>query len=96
VAKKSRTLADIMARPAIPAAAPAPVLPIGDQDERPAVVAINVFMTPGDRKRLRQLSIDSDTSIQKLAREGLDLMLERRGLAPLEPATANTPSGLRR
>lgn len=103
--KPARSLASVIGLPAeaepVPAAGPVPA-PIAREDDRPAVVSVNVYMTPADRKRLNQLALDADSedgervSVQRLVREGIDLMLAKRGLPPLEPATANIKSGMRR
>lgn len=60
------------------------------------VVPVNVLMTPGDRHRLKQLSLDTGLSLQKLGHEAWNMLLEKRGLPPLEPVSANVPSGRRR
>lgn len=59
----------------------------------PAVVPVNVLVTPRDRKRLRQLSLDTDTSLQRLGHQAWNMLLASRGLETLEPVTANVPSG---
>lgn len=59
----------------------------------PAIVPVNILVTPRDRKRLRQLSLDTGLSVQKLGHEAWNRLLESRGLEPLEPVTANVPSG---
>ena len=59
----------------------------------PAIVPINVLVTPRDRKRLRQLSLDSGLSLQKLGHEAWNRLLEARGLESLEAVAANVPSG---
>jgi hypothetical protein len=59
----------------------------------PAIVPINVLVTPRDRKRLRQLSLDTGLSLQKLGHEAWNRLLEARGLEPLEAVAANVPSG---
>ena len=59
----------------------------------PAIVPINVLVTPRDRKRLRQLSLDSGLSLQKLGHEAWNRLLEARGLEALEAVAANVPSG---
>ena len=66
---------------------PAPVAP-GDK-----IVPLNILVTPADRKRLRQLSLDTGLSLQKLGHEAWNALLEKRGLPPLEPVRANVPSG---
>ena len=60
------------------------------------IVPINILVTPTDRKRLRQLSLDSGLSVQKLGHEAWNLLLEIRGLPPLEKVSANVPSGRQR
>lgn len=98
MAKNKRTLADIVGRPAedepAPVAVAAPIA-AGD-DDRPTVVSTNIYMTKRDRHRLNQLALDTDSSVQRIVREAIDAALIARGLPPLEPATANTPSGMRR
>lgn len=59
----------------------------------PAIVPINVQVTPRDRKRLRQLSLDTGLSLQKLGHEAWNRLLESRGLQPLEAVAASVPSG---
>ncbi len=59
----------------------------------PAVVPINILVTPPDRKRLRQLSLDTGLSLQKLGHEAWNRLLDARGLPRLEPASASIPSG---
>lgn len=61
-----------------------------------AVVPVNILVTPADRKRLRQLSLDAELSLQKLGHEAWNLLLASRGLSPLEAVSANVPSGRRR
>jgi hypothetical protein len=56
-------------------------------------VPINILVTPEDRRRLRQLSLDTNLSLQKLGHEAWSLLLQKRGLAPLTPVAANVPSG---
>lgn len=78
-----------------PAQAPAQVeLPV-QAEASPKLSQFNVFVTAGDHKRLKHLSTDTGLSLQKLAHEGLNLMLQARGLPPLAPATAGRPSGRR-
>lgn len=59
----------------------------------PTIVPVNVLVTPRDRKRLRQLSLDTGLSLQKLGHEAWNRLLEARGLEPLEAVAANVPSG---
>jgi hypothetical protein len=99
--KRGRSLADVvsaidddvsveaqLAAPAVaaPAAATESTAPV-------AIVPINILVTPHDRKRLRQLSLDTGLSLQKLGHEAWNRLLETRGLPPLEPVAANVPSG---
>src|SRR5689334_12986567 len=58
-----------------------------------AVVPINVLVAPEDRRRLKQLSLDCNLSLQKLGHEAWNLLLQKRGLPPLKPVSANVPSG---
>ena len=74
----------------------APVIPAGTEPVAVRIVPINFLVTPADRKRLRQLSLDTGLSLQKLGHEAWNALLRERGLPPLEPVTANVPSGLKR
>jgi hypothetical protein len=65
-----------------------PVKPAGQ-----AVVPINILVAPEDRRRLRQLSLDTNLSLQKLGHEAWNLLLQKRGLPPLKAVSANVPSG---
>jgi hypothetical protein len=58
-----------------------------------AVVPVNILVAPEDRRRLRQLSLDTNLSLQKLGHEAWNLLLQKRGLPPLKPVSANVPSG---
>jgi len=99
--KRGRSLADVVStidddisvevQPATPAVA-APASP-GEVAAPVAIVPINILVTPHDRKRLRQLSLDTGLSLQKLGHEAWNQLLETRGLPPLEPLAANVPSG---
>lgn len=57
------------------------------------VVPINTLVAPEDRRRLRQLSLDANLSLQKLGHEAWNLLLQKRGLPPLKAVSANVPSG---
>jgi hypothetical protein len=57
------------------------------------VVPVNILVAPEDRRRLRQLSLDTNLSLQKLGHEAWNLLLQKRGLPPLKPVSANVPSG---
>jgi hypothetical protein len=71
-----------------------PAAPVEEAPPPPRdIVPINILVTPRDRKRLRQLSLDTGLSLQKLGHEAWNKLLESRGLEPLEPVTANVPSG---
>jgi hypothetical protein len=86
-AKRGRSLADVMASIDPPPPDAQVVPPLRD------IVPVNILVTPRDRKRLRQLSLDTGLSLQKLGHEAWNKLLESRGLEPLEPVTANVPSG---
>lgn len=92
--RRGSTLAALvqpMAEAAPAAPAPAPI----ETTTTAKLAQINVFVTADDHMRLRMLSTGTKTSMQKLAHEGLNLMLKQRGLPPLAPATAQRPSGRR-
>lgn len=86
-AKRGRSLADVME--SIDPVPPAERIGPPPRD----IVPVNILVTPQDRKRLRQLSLDTGLSLQKLGHEAWNRLLESRGLEPLEPVTANIPSG---
>ncbi len=103
--KRGRSLAEVMSpiddhnmvergdaqvsEPAIPSSATAGVAePVGQ-----AIVPVNILVAPEDRRRLRQLSLDANLSLQKLGHEAWNLLLQKRGLPPLKPVSANVPSG---
>jgi hypothetical protein len=81
--------------PETPTTEPA-VVPASNKVTASAVVPVNILVTPADRKRLRQLSLDTDMSLQKLGHEAWNLLLASRGLPPLEAVSANVPSGRKR
>lgn len=88
--KRGKTLEQLLGA-AIEAPAPAP------QPTAPAsVVALTVLVDPADRKRVRQLALDTERSIQSLGIEAWSLLLQQRGLPPLRQVTANVPSGRKR
>ncbi len=97
-AKRGRSLMDVMGsiEPEAPTVAEPTIAPTVDRIAPPGVVPVNVLVTPADRKRLRQLSLDADMSLQKLGHEAWNLLLASRGLAPLEAVSANVPSGRKR
>ena len=94
-----RALADVMGEIEDEPTAPVPALlseqPAAEigKDFGPSIVPINILVTPEDRKRLRQLGLDSGLSLQKLGHEAWNRLLESRGLKPLEKVAANVPSG---
>ena len=96
--RTGRALADVMGEldeePAADqiAVATADAAPVRDSAS-PAIVPVNVQVTPRDRKRLRQLSLDTGLSLQKLGHEAWNRLLEARGLEPLEAVAASVPSG---
>jgi hypothetical protein len=96
---RGRSLMDVMGsiEPETPASEPA-VAPAtaSKATAAAAVVPVNVLVTPADRKRLRQLSLDTDMSLQKLGHEAWNMLLASRGLPPLETVSANVPSGRKR
>jgi len=96
--RTGRALADVMGGldedPVTPPIAVAPSdLAIAPESTPPSIVPVNVLITPRDRKRLRQLSLDTGLSLQKLGHEAWNRLLEARGLEPLEAVAANVPSG---
>lgn len=96
--RTGRALADVMGElDEEPAASPivaatTEAAPVRDSAS-PAIVPVNVQVTPRDRKRLRQLSLDTGLSLQKLGHEAWNRLLEARGLEPLEAVAASVPSG---
>jgi hypothetical protein len=97
-AKRGRSLMDVMGsiEAEAPLAAESVNVPAIERITAPTVVPVNILVTPTDRKRLRQLSLDADMSLQKLGHEAWNLLLASRGLAPLEAVSANVPSGRKR
>ena len=101
---RGRSLADFMEQADVEEPTPAvEALEVADKAAVPAmapplaaVVPVNILVTPADRKRLRQLSLDAELSLQKLGHEAWNLLLASRGLSPLEAVSANVPSGRRR
>jgi hypothetical protein len=105
--KRGRSLAEVMSpidddpviRPAVDlAAAEAPPsaaneTAVAAEAAGQSVVPINILVAPEDRRRLRQLSLDANLSLQKLGHEAWNMLLQKRGLPPLKAVTANVPSG---
>lgn len=59
-------------------------------------VPLSILVSAKDRRRLRQLALDKEVSLQSLGIRAWSLLLEQEGLAGLEPQTANRPSGRKR
>ena len=95
--RAGRALADVMGdldeEPVVAAANTAEPTATAPKRAKPAIVPVNILITPSDRKRLRQLSLDAEMSLQKLGHEAWNRLLEARGLEPLEAVAANVPSG---
>ncbi len=91
--RAGRMLADVMGEigEELTAAAVSSAVPL--EVGFPAIVPVNILVTPEDRKRLRQLSLDSGLSLQKLGHEAWNRLLAARGLEPLKAVAANVPSG---
>ena len=99
--RRGRSLADVVSgfddeAPVAEAAAVPVVAGLPLTTSHQPIVPVNVLVTPADRKRLRQLSLDTGLSVQRLGHEAWNLLLEARGLPPLEPVAANIPSGRRK
>lgn len=97
--RNGKSLADVLGQSI--AAEAAPKTPFGGGPRPPGGgppegVPLSILVTAADRRRMRQLSLDADTSLQKLGHEAWNLLLRERGLPELEPLTANRPSGRRR
>ena len=90
---KARSLADVMGDFEDEAPAPLTTPPPAPRSDHPQIVPVKILVTPHDRKRLRQLSLDSGLSMQRLGHEAWNMLLRARGLEPLEPVSANVPSG---
>ena len=100
--KRGRSLAEVMSpiddeTVATPTSAVAEALSATSNGTAEAVgqsvVPVNILVAPEDRRRLRQLSLDSNLSLQKLGHEAWNLLLQKRGLPPLKAVSANVPSG---
>ena len=96
--RTGRALADVMGEldeepTVVPIAAVTMDTDVAKVNGMPTIVPINVQVTPRDRRRLRQLSLDTGLSLQKLGHEAWNRLLEARGLEPLEAVAASVPSG---
>lgn len=69
------------AKPLPPAASPAPAA-VAD-DDRPDMKGVVFRMLKSDWKRVRDLSTETEKSIQLLIEEGLNRLFQERGLPPL-------------
>lgn len=96
--RKPRSLVDVLGTEEISVAAPAPAAaPEPMMVSRPdRLVGVVQQMWESDRDRLKQLSLHERISVQQLGMEAWNLLLAKRGLPPIKPATANTPSGMKR
>ena len=56
------------------------------------IVPLTIMVTKLDRRRLRQLALDTNLSLQRLGHEAWNMMLERRGLPKLYAATSGKRS----
>lgn len=68
----------------------------GDSAGGDPPVAINIYVSRADRKRIRQLAMDEEISIQQLGLRAWGLLMREYGLPELTPTTANVPSGRKR
>lgn len=59
-------------------------------------VPLTTLISAKDRKRLRQLALDKECSLQTLGIAAWSLLLEAEGMSGLKPQKANRPSGRRR
>ncbi len=95
--KKGRDLSSILGNldddPRVETPAATEATPPAPPPASSKIVPVNFLVTPEDRKRLRQLSLDTGMSLQKLGHEAWNKLLTEKGLAPLEAVTANVPSG---
>jgi hypothetical protein len=97
--RTGKSLADVLgASIAQEAQVEQPVVPAKTQaaPAQPEGVPLSILVTAADRRRLRQLSLDADMSLQRLGHAAWNLLLRERGLPELEPLTANRPSGRKR
>ena len=102
--KRGRSLAEVMspidedhvAKSDAVVLSPVAALPVSSGAAETAgqsVVPVSILVAPEDRRRLRQLSLDANLSLQKLGHEAWNLLLQKRGLPPLKAVSANVPSG---
>lgn len=93
--------------PAAPAKAPGPERPAPAaaqaQEREPSqgernlgIVPLTIHVSPADRRRLRMLSIETGISVQQLGISAWSMLLESRGLKPMEPTKASVPDGRRK
>lgn len=99
--RAGKSLADVLGQ-TVAAEAEAAPMPKSEttsgraNEAQPEGVPLSILVTAADRRRLRQLSLDSELSLQRLGHAAWNLLLRERGLPELEPLTANRPSGRRR
>ena len=80
-----RSLNDYVRKPAAPAAVAVAEPPSDAAKESEELLKpITVKVSRANKKRLQQLAIHEDTSLQDLGVEGFNLVLKARGLPPLE------------
>jgi len=64
-----------------------PVTPSGEArttaNLKENAVNMSIYLLPGDHRRLRQLAAAEDTSIQALVMDGIDNLLQQRGMPPV-------------
>lgn len=96
--KRGRSLADALSKvaPQEAAAVQTPPEPAPAPETEKKISAITMYFMAEDHDRLRDLSYHSKTSLQQLGVEAWNLLLEKRGHAPLKPVTAGRPSGRRK
>ncbi len=63
---------------------PVTVAPIRRERTEAVVKKLQLRLPPDAWRRLKSLALDEDTSLEALGIEAFSLLLERRGLPPLE------------
>lgn len=76
------SLADRMAKKNVAsiAAAAAEPMVVAPADKKDGRVQVLVRMTPAERKALRQIALDQDTTVQALVEESIRDLLSRHGV----------------
>jgi predicted HicB family RNase H-like nuclease len=54
-------------------------------EERPTVVGMTFYIPKPTHRRMKQIALDRETSLQKLVEEALDMWLAAQGEAPFRP-----------